>query len=183
MDSIFFVFFLQQFSILPDELDFPGFLIGINSFDINFLLPQDLFYCLKKRLQTFSGLCRHLYDPVCLKVPYRQAFPDPVHLVKCRDHRFVHCLQTLQCLIHHIHLLVHLWIGKIRHMQNHIRIFCFLQGTSERFNQVVRKLADKSYRIREQNLLISRKSQHSRGRIQCCEQLVLLQHFCPGQGI
>ena len=69
MDSIFFVFFLQQFSILPDELDFPGFLIGINSFDINFLLPQDLFYCLKKRLQTFSGLCRHLYDPVCLKIP------------------------------------------------------------------------------------------------------------------
>ena len=68
-------------------------------------------------------------------------------------------------------------------MENQVRILCLLQSTPERFNQVMRKLPNKSDRIRHQHLLAARQLQISCCRIQRCKKLILFQYLCIRQRI
>ena len=68
-------------------------------------------------------------------------------------------------------------------MKNNVCIFCFLQGTAKCINQMMGQFTDKSYRIREQNLLTGRQFQNPGRRIQCGKQLVFFQNLCSRKSI
>ena len=63
-------------------------------------------------------------------------------------------------------------------MENHIRVFCFLQRAFKRLDQMMRQFPDKSYGICQKNLLFSRKIQCPCGWIQRGKQLVFLKNPC-----
>ena len=59
--------------------------------------------------------------------------------------------------INNVHLLLVLRVGSIHHMQNVVRVFCLLERTLKRLDQMVRQLPYKTDRIGQKNLLSARK--------------------------
>ena len=47
-----------------------------------------------------------------------------------------------------MHLHIHLGIGAVHHMEDHIAVLCLLQSALKGFDQMVGELPDKAYRIR-----------------------------------
>ena len=74
-----------------------------------------------------------------------------------------------------MHLHVHLRIGAVHHMEDHITVPRFFKRTLECLDKVMRKLPDKSDRIRQKDLLPTRKHKRSRRRIQSCKELIFRQ--------
>ena len=97
-------------------------------------------------------------------------------LVKQCDHFLIRHSKLAQGIVDHLHMLVHLRIGRIYHMEDHIRVFCFLQRAFKRLDQMMRQFPDKSYGICQKNLLFSRKIQCPCGWIQRGKQLVFLKN-------
>ena len=75
-----------------------------------------------------------------------------------------------------MHLHIHIGIGAVHHMKNHITVARLLQGTFKGFDQVMRQFADKTDRIRQKNLLSALQLQPSGSRVQGGKQLVLCQN-------
>ena len=94
-------------------------------------------------------------------------------LVEKCHHLFIGHFQFPEGIIYHTHLVFHLRIGSIHHMQNDIRVFCFLQGTFKCLDQVMGQLPNKANGIRQIDSGSPGKLQHSGCRVQCGKQFVL----------
>ena len=74
-----------------------------------------------------------------------------------------------------MHLHVHLRVRTVHHMKDHITVPRLLQSALERLHQMVRKLSDKSYCVRQKDLFPAWKRQRPRRRIQGREKLIFRQ--------
>ena len=97
-----------------------------------------------------------------------------IDLIKKCQNFFIFNAKMIECLIDNIHLLVALRIGSIHYMNNIVRIFGFFQCTFKCLNQMMRQFPYKTYRIRQQHLLVSFQLQHPCRRVQRCKQFILL---------
>ena len=82
-----------------------------------------------------------------------------------------------------MHLHIHVWIRAVYHMQDDVAVFCFLQRTFKRLDQMMRQLADKTDRIGQHDLLPAFQLQIAGGWIQRCKQLILCQNACIRQPV
>ena len=106
-----------------------------------------------------------------------------VLLIEKCYHRTVLYTKLAQCIIHNVHLFIHLRIRRVHHMNNDIRILRFLQRTFKRFHQMVWKLPYKAYRIRKQDLLSIIQRQRPRRCVQRGKQHGIFQNPRIRQGI
>ena len=60
-DPVLPVFFGMQFAVFPDQLDLCGFLVRIQIFDVNLLLPEHGLNGCQQLVQAVSALCRDPY--------------------------------------------------------------------------------------------------------------------------
>ena len=82
-----------------------------------------------------------------------------------------------------MHLHVHLGIGAIHHMQDDIAVARLLQCTLKGLNQMMGKLADKSYGVCKQYLLSILQGIASGRGVQRGEKLILRQDSRSGQTV
>jgi len=94
---------------------------------------------------------------ICPQIMQRLPLRHRVLLVKKRDDRLFPDIQLIERVINNVHLLLVLRVGSIHHMQNVVRVFCLLERTLKRLDQMVRQLPYKTDRIGQKNLLSARK--------------------------
>ena len=73
-----------------------------------------------------------------------------VYFIKYKYHRFATAANLCQCLVHYLNLFLKSGVGNIDYVHKQICFTHFIQGRFKRFYQVGRQLANKSYRIRQQ---------------------------------
>ena len=120
---------------------------------------------------------------VCTEILQRFFLSALIHFVEQRDHLLILYSEMIQCLINDMHLFIHLRIRSIYNMENIVCIFCFFKCAFKRLDQMVRKLADKSYRVCQKHLLMSIQFQHTGGRVECCKKLIFFEYLCISQMI
>ena len=96
---------------------------------------------------------------ICLKISQLFFIRTQILFVKQSDHFLIRHPQLAQCIINYLHMFIHLRIGSVYHVEDHICIFGFLQCTFKGLDQMMRQFSNKSYRICQKNLLSARKIQ------------------------
>lgn len=82
-----------------------------------------------------------------------------------------------------MHLHIHLGIGAVHHMEDHIAVAGLLQGTLKGIDQMMGQLTDKSYRIRQKDLLSICHYKGPCSGIQSRKKLVFRQDPCSCQPV
>ena len=98
---------------------------------------------------------------------------EKIDLVEQCVNRLHTCPEVIQSLVDDSHLRVHPRIRCVSHVDNKIRVDDLLKRTSERFNQMMGQLADKTYCVSEQYLTAARQKHCSRRGVKCGKEFVL----------